>query len=39
VIVRPFAAYGFPSCLRISLGTPAEDARLLEALDAVLAEA
>jgi histidinol-phosphate aminotransferase len=39
VIVRPLAAYGFPSCLRISLGTPAEDARLLEALDAVLAEA
>jgi histidinol-phosphate aminotransferase len=39
VIVRPLDSYGFPTCLRISLGTPAEGARLLEALDAVRGEA
>ena len=39
VIVRPLDAYGFPTCLRISLGTPGENARLLEALDAVLGQA
>jgi histidinol-phosphate aminotransferase len=38
VIVRPLDAYGFPTCVRISLGTPAEGARLLEALDAALGE-
>lgn len=38
VIVRPVDGYGFPTCLRISLGTPAEGARLLEALDAVRGE-
>jgi histidinol-phosphate aminotransferase len=39
VIVRPLDSYGFPTCLRVSLGTPAEGARLLEALDAVRGEA
>jgi histidinol-phosphate aminotransferase len=39
VIVRPLDGYGFSTCLRISLGLPAEGARLLEALDAVLAQA
>jgi histidinol-phosphate aminotransferase len=38
VIVRPLDSYGFPTCVRISLGAPAEQARLLEALDAVRAE-
>jgi histidinol-phosphate aminotransferase len=38
VIVRPMAAYGFPRCLRISLGTAEEDDRLLAALDRALAE-
>jgi histidinol-phosphate aminotransferase len=36
VIVRPLLPYGLPSSLRISMGTPAELDRLLEALDAVL---
>ncbi len=38
VIVRPLGAYGFPRCLRISLGTPEENDRLLAALDRALAE-
>lgn len=32
VIVRPLAGYGMPNFLRISIGTQAENARLLEAL-------
>jgi histidinol-phosphate aminotransferase len=39
VIVRPLRAYGFETALRISIGTPEENARLLSALDAVLAPA
>jgi histidinol-phosphate aminotransferase len=39
VIVRPLDGYGFPTCLRISLGTPAEGARLLATLDALRGEA
>ena len=39
VIVRPLRAYGFDTALRISLGTPEENGRLLAALDAVLAPA
>jgi histidinol-phosphate aminotransferase len=38
VIVRPLQAYGFATALRISLGTPEENARLLAVLDEVLAE-
>jgi len=37
VIVRPLRGYGFDTALRISMGTPEENARLLSALDAVLA--
>ncbi|NBD12166.1 histidinol-phosphate transaminase [Corallococcus silvisoli] len=36
VIVRPVAGNGFPTCLRISVGTPAENARCVSALTEVL---
>jgi histidinol-phosphate aminotransferase len=36
VIVRPVANYGFPTHLRITVGTPAENQRCVEALAAVL---
>lgn len=36
VIVRPVAGYGMPRHLRVSVGLPAENARCLEALAAVL---
>jgi len=36
VVVRPLRAYGFDTALRISIGAPEENARLLTALDAVL---
>jgi len=36
VIVRPVANYGLPRHLRISIGTPAENDRLLSALGAVV---
>lgn len=39
VIVRPLRAYGFATALRISIGSPEENGRLLSALDAVLAPA
>lgn len=32
VVVRPMAGYGLPTCLRISIGTRAENVRLLQAL-------
>ena len=35
VIVRPLAATGLPSCLRISVGTPEENASFLSALSQV----
>jgi histidinol-phosphate aminotransferase len=35
VIVRPLRAYGLDTCLRITVGTAAENERLLEALDAL----
>ncbi len=38
VIVRPMGGYGLPSCLRITVGLPAENDELLTALAAVLAE-
>jgi histidinol-phosphate aminotransferase len=37
VVVRPLRAYGFDTALRISIGSPEENGRLLTALDAVLA--
>lgn len=36
VIVRPVAGYGMPNFLRVSIGLPAENARLLDALAKVL---
>lgn len=36
VIVRPMVGYGFPTHLRITVGTPAENARCLAALAEVL---
>ena len=37
VIVRPVANYGLPEFLRVTIGLPEENARLLEALPAALA--
>jgi histidinol-phosphate aminotransferase len=39
VIVRPVGNYGLGDCLRISIGTPEENTRLINALGAVLADA
>lgn len=36
VVLRPMAGYGLPECLRITVGTADENARLLSALDAVM---
>ncbi|RKH17665.1 histidinol-phosphate transaminase [Corallococcus sp. CA047B] len=36
VIVRPMAGNGFPTCLRISVGTPSENARCVSALKEIL---
>ncbi|HZW18599.1 MAG TPA: histidinol-phosphate transaminase [Luteimonas sp.] len=33
VVLRPMAGYGLPECLRISVGSPDENRRLLAALD------
>jgi histidinol-phosphate aminotransferase len=38
VIVRPMRAYGMPEAVRISVGTPAENERLLRALEVVIGE-
>ncbi len=38
VIVRPLAGYGLPEHLRVTVGTGAENARFLAALDAVLTD-
>ena len=35
VIVRPMTAYGMPEAIRISIGTPSENERLLRALEKV----
>lgn len=37
VIVRPMDPYGLPDHVRVTVGTPAENRRLLEALEAALA--
>ena len=39
VVARPMGGYRLPGCLRITIGTAAENARLLAALDAVVASA
>jgi histidinol-phosphate aminotransferase len=36
VIVRPLAGYAMPDHLRVTIGLPGENARFLEALEAVL---
>jgi histidinol-phosphate aminotransferase len=36
VIVRPCGGYELPECLRITVGDPAQNARLIEALQAAL---
>jgi histidinol-phosphate aminotransferase len=38
VIVRPIAGYGMPEHLRVTIGTEAENARFLAALEAVLTD-
>jgi len=38
VIIRPMSAYGYPSYIRITVGTASENERLLRALAASLAE-
>lgn len=37
LVLRPMGGYGLPTCLRVTVGTPDENRRLLIALDAVLA--
>jgi histidinol-phosphate aminotransferase len=37
VIVRPLASYGFPDCIRVTVGRPEENRRFVEALKQVLA--
>ena len=37
VVLRPMVGYGLGECLRITVGTAPENARLLDAVDAVLA--
>ncbi|MCB1959082.1 MAG: histidinol-phosphate transaminase [Rhodocyclaceae bacterium] len=39
VIVRPIAGYGMPEWLRVSIGLPEENARFIDALRRVLADA
>jgi histidinol-phosphate aminotransferase len=36
VIVRPCAAYNLPNCLRVTVGTPAQNARFVESLAGAL---
>lgn len=38
VIVRPLRGYGLPTCVRVSIGTPAEMERFEEAFQAVVGE-
>jgi len=37
IVPRPMAGYGLPNCLRITVGTRVDNARLLQALDESLA--
>ena len=36
VIVRPMGVYGFPEHVRVTVGTPAENARFIGALEEIL---
>jgi histidinol-phosphate aminotransferase len=36
VVLRPMRGYGLPACLRITVGTEAENSRLLEAMDDIV---
>lgn len=36
VVPRPMAGYGLPTCLRVTVGRPEENARFLQALDTIL---
>ena len=36
VITRPMGGYGLPTCLRISVGLPEDNAKLVDAIDAEL---
>jgi histidinol-phosphate aminotransferase len=38
VLVRPCGSFGLPSCLRVTVGTPEENQKFAEALEAVLDE-
>ncbi len=38
IVVRPMRGYGLPQCLRITVGRVEQNARLVNAIDAVLAE-
>ena len=38
VIVRPIAGYGLPDYLRVTIGTETENARFIDALEAILTE-
>lgn len=37
VVPRPMAGYGLPECLRLTVGTPEDNQRLLQALDEAMA--
>ena len=37
VVLRPMGGYGLGECLRVTIGTAAENARLLSTLDEVMA--
>lgn len=36
IAIRPLASFGYPNCMRISIGLPEENQALLEALEALL---
>jgi len=39
IIVRPMEGYGYPGYARVSVGTPSENARFIEALERIVKEA
>ncbi len=39
IVLRPMAGYGLPGCLRITVGSEAENLQLLEAMDAIASDA
>lgn len=36
IAIRPLASFGFPNCIRISIGLPEENTALLDAIEAIL---